>query len=110
MTVNFATVNGTATAGSDFARTGNLTFTAGQTTKTISVTVIGDTPDEPNEIFLVNLSAPSSATIADGQGRHHHRRRPGAVALDQRRHGHGGQLGHPVATSPSPSPPPAPQP
>src|SRR5436190_785039 len=31
--------------------------------------VIGDTINEPNETFVVNLSNPSNATIADGQGR-----------------------------------------
>ena len=69
VTVNFATANGTATAGSDYvAQTGNLTFTAGQTTKTISVTVNGDTTSEPNETFFVNLSSASGATLADAQG------------------------------------------
>ena len=69
VTVNYATANGTATAGSDYvAQTGNLTFTAGQTSKTISVTVNGDTTVEPNETFVVNLTAPSGATLADAQG------------------------------------------
>jgi hypothetical protein len=69
VTVNFVTSNGSATAGSDYvAQTGNLSFTAGQTTKTISVTVNGDTTAEPNETFLVTLSSPSGATIADAQG------------------------------------------
>ena len=69
VTVNYATANGTATAGSDYvAQTGTLSFTAGQTSKTISVTVNGDTTVEPNETFFVNLSSPSGATIADAQG------------------------------------------
>ena len=69
VTVNFATANGTATAGSDYvAQSGNLSFTAGQTTKTVSVTVNGDTAVEPNETFVVNLTAPSGATLADAQG------------------------------------------
>ena len=69
ITVNYATANGTATAGSDYAaQTGNLTFTAGQTTKTISVVVNGDTTVEANETFVVNLTAPSKATLADAQG------------------------------------------
>jgi hypothetical protein len=45
-----------------------LSFTPGQTTKTISVTVNGDTSIERNETFLVNLSSPSGATTADAQG------------------------------------------
>jgi hypothetical protein len=69
ITVNYATANGTATAGSDYAgQTGNLTFTAGQTSKTITVVVNGDTTMEPNETFVVNLSAPGKAALADAQG------------------------------------------
>src|SRR6185295_2141357 len=69
VTVNYATANGTATAGSDYvAQSGTLTFTAGQTSKTVSVVVNGDTLAEPNETFVVNLSGASGATIADGQG------------------------------------------
>jgi hypothetical protein len=45
VTLNYATANGTATAGSDFTAIAStpLTFTPGQTSKTISVTVSGDT-------------------------------------------------------------------
>ncbi len=69
VTVDFATADGTALAGSDYlAATGNLTFTPGQTSKTIAVVVNGDTAVEPDETFFVNLSNPSGATIADGQG------------------------------------------
>jgi Calx-beta domain len=68
VTVSYATANGTATAGSDYVATsGTLTFAAGTITKTIPVTVNGDTTGEPNETFLVNLSAPSGATLADSQ-------------------------------------------
>ncbi|HEX8738222.1 MAG TPA: Calx-beta domain-containing protein, partial [Pyrinomonadaceae bacterium] len=69
-TVNYATANGTATAGSDYVATsGTLTFAPGETTKTITVTINGDTLKEANEFFFVNLSTPSSnAVIADGQG------------------------------------------
>jgi len=69
VTVNYATANGTATAGSDYvAQNNTLTFTAGQTSRTITVVVTGDTTVEPNETFLVNLSNPVGATIADAQG------------------------------------------
>ena len=69
VTVNYATANGTATASSDYvAASGTLTFAAGATTRTIPVTVNGDATVEPNETFLVNLSAASGATLADGQG------------------------------------------
>jgi uncharacterized membrane protein YciS (DUF1049 family) len=69
VTVNYATANGTATAGSDYvARSGTLTFIAGTTTQTIPVTINGDTTREANETFFVNLSGASNATIADNQG------------------------------------------
>src|SRR5262249_7136939 len=68
VTVNYATANGTATAGSDYeARSGTLTIPAGQTTGTITVPVIGDRLPEPNETFVVNLSGAINATLADGQ-------------------------------------------
>jgi hypothetical protein len=67
--VDFATADGTAVAGSDYAAAaGTLTFTPGQTSKAITVLVNGDTAVEPDETFFVNLSNPSGATIADGQG------------------------------------------
>ena len=69
VTVKYATVNGTATAGSDYTATsGTLTFPAGQTSKTIVINIIGDTTNEANETFFVNLSAPTGATLADFQG------------------------------------------
>ena len=69
ITVNYSTVNGTAAAGSDYvAQSGTVTFSAGQTTKTIAVLVMGDTVVEPNETFFVNLTSASNAVIADGQG------------------------------------------
>ena len=53
VTVNFATADGSATAGSDYvAQSGSLTFNAGDTAKTISVVVNGDTVDEGDETFL----------------------------------------------------------
>jgi methyl coenzyme M reductase subunit C len=67
--VQYATADGTATAGSDYTATsGTLTIPAGQTSGTIVVSVNGDTDVEPNETFFVNLSNPSGATIADNQG------------------------------------------
>ena len=68
--VNFATANNTASSSSDYtAKTGTLTFAAGQTSKTIAITVRGDTTDEGNERFYVNLSSPTGgATLADGRG------------------------------------------
>jgi Calx-beta domain len=68
-TVNYATADGSASAGSDYtAKSGTLTFAPGETSKTVTVAVIVDTANEANETFVVNLSSPSDATIADGQG------------------------------------------
>jgi aryl-phospho-beta-D-glucosidase BglC (GH1 family) len=67
VTVNYSTVNGTATAGADYtSATDALTFAAGVTSQTISVRVTGDTAVEPNEAFTVALSNPSGATISRG--------------------------------------------
>ena len=69
-TVNYATADDTATtADSDYASaSGLLTFTPGQTSKTFDVTVNGDTKNEADETFFVNLSGATNATIADDQG------------------------------------------
>jgi len=69
VTVEYSTANGTATAGSDYtAQSGTITFAAGETSKIVSVPVIGDTTVESNETFRLNLSNPSNGTIADAQG------------------------------------------
>ncbi len=68
VTVDWATADGTATAGTDYtAGNGSLTFNAGDSTKTVSVTVTGDNVDEPDETFTVTLSSASGATIGDGE-------------------------------------------
>lgn len=60
VTVNFATENGSATAGTDFrARSGTLEFAPGEIQKSIFVTVLGDTLVEQDEVFTVNLSLPA---------------------------------------------------
>ncbi|MGQ3296779.1 Calx-beta domain-containing protein [Reyranella sp.] len=65
--VDFATANGTATAGQDYvAKSGTLTFAAGETQKTVSVTVNGDTAIENNETLKINLTSATGATIANG--------------------------------------------
>jgi hypothetical protein len=69
--VGYETADGTATAGSDYeAASGLLTFAPGETSKTVTIQIIGDRLAEPNETFVVNLSIlyDSTATIADGQG------------------------------------------
>jgi hypothetical protein len=69
VTVDYFTSDGTATAPSDYQPTlGTLTFTPGQTTRTITVSVNGDLVPEPAETFFVNLMNPTNATITTPQG------------------------------------------
>jgi uncharacterized protein YhjY with autotransporter beta-barrel domain len=69
VTVNYATANGTAQAGSDYvASSGTLIFSPGQITQTLSVPVYGDTDVEPDETFVVNLSPPQFATLGKSLG------------------------------------------
>ena len=69
VTVNYATSNGTARAGSDYlATSGTLTLDPGQTSKTLAVAIKGDRKKEKHETYFVNLSAAEDASIADGQG------------------------------------------
>jgi len=69
VTVDYATADGTAKAGSDYtAVSGTLTFNPGETSKTVTVDVLGDTVDESDETFFLNLSNPIHADILDGQG------------------------------------------
>ena len=70
LTVNYSTVDGTAVAGSDYmAKSGTLTFAAGETSKTLTITVLDDEIFENFEAFSVVLSNPSAGlTISDGQG------------------------------------------
>jgi large repetitive protein len=68
VTVNYATANGTAMAGSDYtAASGKLTFAPGETRKSILVPVTGDRQIESDESFVVNLSPDRNARIARGQ-------------------------------------------
>ena len=71
--VDFATSDGTATAGSDYVGTaGTVTFTAGGAlTQTFTVTINGDVTPEQNETINVTLSnlvqaTPDTVTISDG--------------------------------------------
>ena len=69
VTVNYATANNTATAGTDYvAASGTLTFAPGQQSQPVNVTINGDTINESNETFNVNLSGPVNATLGDAQG------------------------------------------
>ena len=71
VTVEYATRDGTATAGSDYtAKSDTLTFPAGgtQQTQTIRVAVLNDTVGENLESFTVVLSSASGANIRDASG------------------------------------------
>jgi uncharacterized repeat protein (TIGR01451 family) len=69
VTVEYATADNSATAGSDYVSTnGVLTFPAGTTTRSVVVLILGDTIDETDELFTVRLSNPANATIADAAG------------------------------------------
>jgi hypothetical protein len=78
VTVFYSTTGGTATAGSqcsgtnaDYVGANNfaLTFNSTENSKQINITVCGDTRDEPDETFFVNLSSASGgAVIQDAQG------------------------------------------
>jgi len=68
VTVDFATAHNTTTTGDLVGTSGSLTFNPEETTKTVSVTVIGEGTNEADETFFLNLSAPTNATISDVQG------------------------------------------
>ena len=66
MTVNWATSDGTATAGSDYQRTtGQLTFLEGHTARDVDVRVYDDSHDEGSETFTVTLSSASTGRITN---------------------------------------------
>jgi hypothetical protein len=68
VTIDYATANGSAIAGTDYAATsGTLTFPVGVTSQPITVNVFGDTLVEPNRTFFVNLSNATGATIVTAQ-------------------------------------------
>ena len=69
VTVNYATANGTATAGADYtSASGTLTFNAGDTSKTVNIPILADTIDEENETFTFTLSSALNATISSSSG------------------------------------------
>ena len=55
--MSFRTVNGTATTSNNdyIAKTGTITFAPGETTKTITITVKGDSKRETDETFYLDL-------------------------------------------------------
>ena len=61
---------GTATSGTDYTAlsAGTLTFAAGETSRTLTVSVTGDTTEEPHETVVVELSGPTHATLGTASG------------------------------------------
>jgi Calx-beta domain len=91
------TVSGTATAGTDFVPLSTtVTFAAGETSKTITVNVIGDTTVEPGETFTAVLSAPVNVSIVKGTG-------IGTIVDDDRVGPTTTQPGGPTTTKPGPT-------
>ncbi|MEX0338001.1 MAG: Calx-beta domain-containing protein [Arenibacterium sp.] len=71
ITLNYMTADGTATAGEDYtAKTGTVTFAAGQTVATVEVNVLGDTEIETSESFslVVTPKSPIQNGTADSTG------------------------------------------
>lgn len=66
---SFATSDGTAAAGSDYVATsGALAFAPGEVEKPVVVLVVGDTIDEQQETYFLNISNVQNATVGSSQG------------------------------------------
>ncbi|MDJ0500832.1 MAG: bluetail domain-containing putative surface protein, partial [Nostocales cyanobacterium LE14-WE4] len=64
ISVNYATANGTATAGLDYTATiGTLTFAPGVTSQVINIPILNDSLNEADETFTLTLSSPTNASI-----------------------------------------------
>ena len=62
--MDYATSNGTATAGNDYTATsGTLTFPSGVTRRTFAVTINDDALDESDETVILTLSNATNAII-----------------------------------------------
>ena len=71
VSVSFRTVNGTATTSNvDYVnKTGTLTFAPGETTKTITIEVKGDSKREGDEYFYLDLFGNSgNSVLGNGRG------------------------------------------
>jgi len=64
VTVDYATSGGTATPGSDYGPLGGkLTFDPGVTSRTLTVSIVDDSVDEPDETVVLALSSPANAQL-----------------------------------------------
>ncbi|MEO1997116.1 MAG: Calx-beta domain-containing protein, partial [Planctomycetaceae bacterium] len=68
VSVDYATGFGSALPGDDYvSKTGTVSFSVNETSKSVSIDVKGDHLHENHEAFFVNLSNPSNATIGTAQ-------------------------------------------
>ena len=68
VTVDYATADGTATAGADYtAMSGTLTFTPGETQETVNVTVLDDVHDDTEETLTLALTNAVGARVRDAE-------------------------------------------
>jgi hypothetical protein len=68
VTVSYATSDRTAKAGTDYtAASGTLTFDPGQTTRTVSISILQGAPGASKDFFLT-LSNPTNAILSRGTG------------------------------------------
>src|SRR5215207_751940 len=69
VSLSFATSNGTAASASDYiATSGALTFAPGEVEKPVVVLVNGDTVDEAQETFFLDISNVQNATVSSNRG------------------------------------------
>ena len=69
VTLNYTTVDGSASAPSDYtARSGSLVFSPGQTVKLRNITIRNDSNNESNETFQLVVSNVQGASIQKGSG------------------------------------------
>ena len=68
VTVDYATADGTATAGEDYtSASGTLTFNPGETVKTISIPVLEDDAADGEETLTLTLSNPAGVELTDSE-------------------------------------------
>ena len=66
VTVDYATVDGSAKAGADYeATSGTLSFAPGETAKTVAVPVLDDAHDEGTEVLVLRLENARGARLGD---------------------------------------------
>ncbi|MBX9579736.1 MAG: DUF4394 domain-containing protein [Gemmataceae bacterium] len=70
VTVDVTVAGGTATAGADFTDPGvtTVTFAAGETTQTITIPILDDNADEPDETIILSIGNPTGGATVGGDG------------------------------------------